>query len=428
MNQHESIIASYYCDVNADFGALFPPKAHGCIIYMYDPLVMRRGRGEGQAQGRTASWAKNLTRSTRRSLGMVELPRNEWLKIALIMVLVAACIFLTIWFHFVSDAGYVFPNLYYVPIILSCLWWDRKGLLLAAFLSAFLVISSAFSPGEQPLWDDMIRAGVFMLVAVVIAELSARRKELIGSLEERVRKRTEELQVRNEELDTFSRTVSHDLIGPLSTLHGYVEVAREAASDGESGLESESIEAIGALSMRLSHTVEELLEYARAGRQERESELINPSQAANEVVDELTGLISGKSIEVQVEEGLPDILVDEVKLKQVLSNLISNSIKHAAGDGSLLIDIGGYEKGDEAVFFVRDDGIGIEKGMHDEVFKEFERYSAGGETPGLGLGLSIVKRAVEGWGGRVWLESTPGEGATFFFTAPTLGVSPGHGT
>jgi signal transduction histidine kinase len=345
--------------------------------------------------------------------------RREWLKISLVFALVAVCIFLTIWFHYISDVGFVFPNLYYVPIILACLWWDRKGIALAVFLAAFLIVSSALSPGTQALWDDMVRAAVFLLIAAVIAELSARRKELIETLEERVRKRTAELRARNEELGTFSRTVSHDLIGPLSTLHGYVEVARDAASNGEIALEMESIDAISVLSMRMSHTIEELLDYAQAGRQGDTAEMVNPSDTAGEVIEDLAGLLSGKRVEVLVEERLPDVLVEEVKLKQVFSNLVTNAIKHAAGDGPLRIEIGGHKEGDTATLFVRDNGVGIKSEWQDEIFEDFKRLSDGGELPGLGLGLSIVKRAVEGWGGWVWLESTPGRGTTFFFTAPT---------
>jgi signal transduction histidine kinase len=344
--------------------------------------------------------------------------RREWLKAALVAALVGASIFLTIWFHYVGDEGFVFPNLYYVPIILACLWWDRWGIALAASMSAFLIVSSALSPGAQPLWDDLVRAAVFMLVAVVIGELSTRRKELINTLEERVRKRTAELQARNEELDIFSRTVSHDLIGSLSTLHGYVEVARESAASGDKPLELESIDAIGSLSLRISHSIDELLDYARAGRHEGAVEPVNPSRAAGEVVGDLGGLVCGRDIGIAVGEGLPDVLVEEVKLKQVFSNLVTNSIRHGAGNGPLRIEIGGYLEGDTAVLFVRDDGVGIERQWQDEVFKDFVRINSGEEAPGLGLGLSIVKRAVEGWGGRLWLASDPGEGTTLFFTAP----------
>lgn len=345
--------------------------------------------------------------------------RREWLKVTLVSILVAACLFVTIWFHYVSDVSYVFPNFFYIPIILACLWWDRKGVVLAAFLAVFLVLSSAFSPGEQPLWDDAVRAGIFLLIALVIAELSARRKELIDTLEEKVQTRTAELKERNEELETFSYAVSHDLTGSLATLHGYAEVARDIAAGKMPALEEESLEAIEAISSRMSHYIMELLEYARAGRHEGEVGLVSVYQAAAEVIEDLASLRSGKNVEVSIEDGLPDVRVEEVLLRQVLSNLVANSIKHGAGNGPLRIEIGWYKEGDADTFFVRDDGVGIDREQQEEVFKDFTRMDSGDKTPGLGLGLSIVKRAVEGWGGRVWLESSPGEGATFYFTVPT---------
>ena len=146
---------------------------------------------------------------------------------------------------------------------------------------------------------------------------------------------------------------------------------------------------------------------------------VSTSRAVGEVVEDLAGLISGKNVEVSVEDSLPDVQVEEVLLKQVFSNLIANSIKHGAANGSLHVEIGRYREDGADIFFVRDDGVGIEKEDQEEVFKAFKRMNRGDETPGLGLGLSIVKRTVEGWGGRVWLESSPGEGTTFYFTAPT---------
>ena len=344
--------------------------------------------------------------------------RWEWLKIGLVVALVGASAFLTIWYLFVSDVGFVFPNLFYFPVILSCLWWDRRGVAVAAFLALLLLVSSIASPGTDPVWDDAVRAGTLILIAVVVAELSARRKEITDTLEEKVSERTAQLQARNEELDAFSRTVSHDLVASLATLHGYVEVAKEAAAGDKHDLEMESLDAIGAISMRMAHDIRELLDYARAGRRVEEPEPVDPSHVAGMVVDDLASLLSGGSVEVVVEDGLPDVMVEEVKLKQVLSNLVSNAIRHGAGDKPLRVEIGGRRAGDGVILFVRDDGVGIEREYQDEIFEDFRRMSGGKGEPGLGLGLSIVRRAVEGWGGRVWLESAPGEGSTFYFTAP----------
>jgi len=342
---------------------------------------------------------------------------RKWLKVALVSFLVAVCIFVTLWFHYVSDISYVFPNFFYFPIILACLWWDRKGVLVAVFLSAFLVISSALSPGEQPLWDDVIRAGVFIVVAVVIAELSLRRKVLIANLEEKVEERTSALQASNEELDRFATSVSHDLVGPLATMRGYAEVGKEAISSGDSELEKESLDAIERMSGRVIHTIEDLLEYARSRNHDLKS-MVDTGVVTSEVIADLQGLMADKQIDVVIDEDMPRVQVETVKLRQVFTNLVGNAVKHATSGRPLLIEIGGYGEDEHVTLFVRDDGPGIEPNRQKMVFEEYAHLDEEELASGHGLGLSIVKHAVEGWGGKVWLESSPGEGTTFYFTVP----------
>jgi signal transduction histidine kinase len=139
---------------------------------------------------------------------------------------------------------------------------------------------------------------------------------------------------------------------------------------------------------------------------------------SKEVIEELSGIVADRDVEVLVQEDMPATLVDPVKFKQVISNLVGNAIKHAAPEQSLRVEIGGYEEPDTTVFFVRDDGLGIEYDRQKKVFEPFEHVENGNHIPGAGLGLSIVKRDVEGWGGIIWLESTPGKGTTFSFTIP----------
>jgi signal transduction histidine kinase len=109
--------------------------------------------------------------------------------------------------------------------------------------------------------------------------------------------------------------------------------------------------------------------------------------------------------------------VDQFKLRQVFGNLVNNAVKYVAGTQRPRIDVGTRAGSGEVIFYVRDNGPGLEPGALDEIFQPFKRFSTAG-TPGLGIGLSTVKRAVEGWGGRLWVESEPGNGATFYFTAP----------
>jgi signal transduction histidine kinase len=340
------------------------------------------------------------------------------IKAALMVILVCGSVFATVWFHYVQKTEVIFQSIFYIPIILGCLWYNRWGIILAGCFALLILILSFVSPAETPVWENAVRGSAYILTAVVVAELSVRRKALIASLEEKVEERTAELQASNEELDNFASTVSHDLVGPLATLQGFAGIAREAVSSGESELQMESLDAIDRLSMRVVHTVEGLLEHARSRKQDGLLLLVDTGTAASEVVSDLRGLMSGKEIDVAIVDDLPQVRVEAVKLKQVFTNLIGNAVKHAASGRPLLIEIGGYREGDLATLFVRDDGPGIESHQQEMIFEEFTQLSAGEQTPGLGLGLAIVKRAVEGWGGGVWLESSPGEGTTFYFTAP----------
>ncbi len=116
-------------------------------------------------------------------------------------------------------------------------------------------------------------------------------------------------------------------------------------------------------------------------------------------------------------KGIPAVLLDPARLKQVLSNLVGNAPKFLGDNPSPRVEVGGEREGGLVTVFVRDNGIGIPDLEQEAVFQPFMRLEAEC-SPGLGIGLSTVKRAVEAWGGEVWAESAPGEGSTFYFTAP----------
>ncbi|RJP34480.1 MAG: hypothetical protein C4536_02790 [Actinobacteria bacterium] len=340
------------------------------------------------------------------------------LKAALMIVLVSGSVFLTVWFHYVQKTEVIFQSIFYIPIILGCLWYDRAGIILALFFVLLVIIFTFISPAETPVWENAVRGSAYILTAVVVAELSARRKALIANLEVKVEERTAELKESNKELDGFASAVSHDLVGPLATLHGFAEIAKDAAASGKSDLEMESLDTIDRLSLRVIHTVEGLLEHARIRKGGGTLPIVDTGAVVRDVIADLRGPLRGRDIEVEIDDDLPGVQVEMVKLKQVFTNLIGNAVKHAASHKPLLVEVGGYAKSDMVTLYVRDDGPGIDAGQQEKVFREFTRLGTDEGTPGLGLGLAIVRRAVEGWGGRVWLESAPGEGATFYFTAP----------
>ncbi|MBN2026941.1 MAG: PAS domain S-box protein [Actinobacteria bacterium] len=234
------------------------------------------------------------------------------------------------------------------------------------------------------------------------------------------RKRIEkELRDRNEELEAFAHTISHDLLTPVSIVEGYAKAALEADAEGRTEAERECLEAIARGARRMSDLINSLLQYAQAGHMDFESRGVDPEEILMEVLMDLEEDIRCKGVEVSVQNELPCVKVDAVKLRQVLNNLIGNAIKHMGNILEPQVEVGMEVQGRTATFFVRDNGIGIPAELQEKIFEPFRHFSLAG-SQGLGIGLSTVKRAVAAWGGMVWVESQPGAGAAFFFTAPLV--------
>lgn len=231
------------------------------------------------------------------------------------------------------------------------------------------------------------------------------------------KKMEQELLARNQELDAFAYTVSHDLRTPLALIEGYAQLMR---AEDTTDLEKEGyLKSIIAAARRMNDLTESLLEYAQAGQPGGEIAPVDPVKVINEVLSDQAFALELENIEVRVEDGLPEILVDSLKLRQVFANLLSNAVKYIAEYAHPRIEIGAKKDMGTVTFHVHDNGPGIEPGLLEEVFQPFKRF--GGSTSyGKGIGLSTVKRAVEGWGGEVWVESSQGQGTTFFFTAPAV--------
>jgi PAS domain S-box-containing protein len=223
----------------------------------------------------------------------------------------------------------------------------------------------------------------------------------------------EELLARNRELDSFAHTVSHDLRTPLSLIEGYAQLMR--AEDATEEEKETYLKNIIAAARRMDELTESLLEYAQAGQPSGEATVVDAGEMIREVVVEHEAAMIEKGVDLHVDEPLPGVRVDSLKLRQVLANLLSNAIKHGGGGPSARIVIGAEENGETVTFHVRDNGPGIDLYLLDEIFIPFKKF---GSSSGLGIGLSTVKQAVESWGGKIWVESTSGEGTTFFFTAP----------
>ena len=226
-----------------------------------------------------------------------------------------------------------------------------------------------------------------------------------------------ELRDRNEELEAFAHTISHDLLTPVAIVEGYTKAALEADAEGRTQAERECLEAIARGARRMSDLINSLLQYAQAGHLDFESYSVDPEEVLMEVLMDLEEDTSNKGVTISADSKLPSLRVDAVKLRQVFANLIGNAVKHMGDNKEPSVEVGASVQGGTATVHVRDNGIGIPSELQKRIFEPFRHFSLAG-SPGLGIGLSTVKRAVTAWGGNVWVESQPGGGATFFFTAP----------
>jgi PAS domain S-box-containing protein len=232
------------------------------------------------------------------------------------------------------------------------------------------------------------------------------------------RKAAEEIMLAaNRELEAFAHTLSHDLRTPLATAFGY---ARMLENYKALNLDEDSREWLGEISRSLSYMdvmITSLLAYARAGLSGGDSTRVESSRVLEELLQSMKPALEERKLEIEVAEDLPAIQVDAVRLRQVLQNLLDNAIKYGAGTAARIY-IGARREGDLVTFHVRDNGTGIPAEKLQSIFDPFVSLKSGEASSGLGIGLSTVKRAVEGWGGAVWAESGRGEGTTFYFTAP----------
>jgi PAS domain S-box-containing protein len=226
-----------------------------------------------------------------------------------------------------------------------------------------------------------------------------------------------ELQEKNAELEQFTYTVSHDLKAPLITMRGFLGFLERDIQTGNTERIQNDVSRIAAATDKMQQLIYQLLDLSRVGR------IINPAKnvsfdvIVNDAVNIVAGQIATRGAHVNISPNLPIIHGDQVRLTQVLQNLIENAIKFMGDQPEPRIDVGqnGMENG-KPVFYVRDNGVGIPPEHHERIFGLFNKLDV--RADGTGIGLALVKRIVEVHGGNIWVQSEAGAGATFLFTLP----------
>ena len=258
------------------------------------------------------------------------------------------------------------------------------------------------------------------------AEIDAARA-LRGTVVDALLTRADELAVlnraleqSNRELDDFAYVASHDLKEPLRGIHNYAAMVSEdyagvpLDADGIARLDT-----IRRLTTRLDGLIDSLLEHARVNRLGLDLAPVDVGEALADALDRLGASIAARGAVVRVPRPLPVVMGDRERVVEVFANLVSNAVKY--GGGSPEVEVGYVDapdgEGTSPTFYVRDRGIGIEPRHHATVFRLFKRlHPRDAYGGGSGAGLTIVQKIVERHGGRIWLESAPGEGTTFYFT------------
>ena len=236
-------------------------------------------------------------------------------------------------------------------------------------------------------------------------------------LELRVRERTRDLEMANHDLEAFSYSVSHDLREPLRAVEGFCEMFRAEFAASVPAAGQKILERIWAGAGRMTRLVNDLLHFSRFGRQPLECARVPLREVVEQCVARLEESRDSRRPSVQIGE-LPDCFADRALLEQVLINLLSNAIKFSAGRDDPRIEVGTLRQGADIVYYVRDNGVGFDMRYADRLFGVFQRLHPQESFEGTGIGLSIVHRIITRHGGRVWADSRPGEGTTFYFSLP----------
>ncbi len=253
----------------------------------------------------------------------------------------------------------------------------------------------------------------------------------LGALEERTHGRIAELEAENAEAqrriseqERYTTLISHDLKIPLIAIHGFLGLLQQDAMAGDAARLRKDVERIQGLVGKMASLLDRLLELSRIGPEVESPQEVSLAELAREAVEMVASQIASRQVEVAISPNLPVVWGDRPRLLEVLQNLIANAVKFMGPQTAPRVEIGwevrdepAFDGTDDAgpIYFVRDNGIGIESHHQQTVFGLFERLDQAKE--GHGIGLALVQRIVEAHGGRVWVESEgAGEGSTFCFT------------
>ncbi len=238
-------------------------------------------------------------------------------------------------------------------------------------------------------------------------------------MEETLKKTLDELERSNKELEQFAYVASHDLQEPLRMVASYTQLLEMRYKDKLDSDANDFINYAVDGANRMQRLINDLLVYSRVGTRGKPFEPVDSQLALGQAIVNLEVLISENQT-IITNDDLPPLIADSTQLVQLFQNLVDNAIKFRS-DKTPYIHVSAKQEGNEWIFSVRDNGIGIDPQHKERIFVIFQRVHSREEYSGTGMGLAICKKIVERHGGRIWVDSKPGEGSTFYFTMPLRG-------
>ncbi len=249
---------------------------------------------------------------------------------------------------------------------------------------------------------------------MALKESEGKYKKLNIKLEQIVQERTNQLEITNKELESFSYSVSHDLRAPLRGIDGFSQALMEDFEDKLDNEGKDFLIRIRASTRRMGHLIDDLLKLSRLSRVKMQSEPVNLSILAEQILKKIIQLNPERDVEFTIT---PDLTVcgDPSLLEIMLENLLNNAWKFTGKKENTKIDFGTKNEDGKTVYFIRDNGVGFDMTYSNKLFGAFQRLHTTADFPGTGIGLATVQRIIHRHNGQIWAESKSGEGATFYF-------------
>jgi len=361
---------------------------------------------------------------------------NDNLKKKIVCTLILFCLFLIYYFHYIIKSDVVFTHLFYLPIVISAIWWKRTAIFIAVLLGLALIISQLFSGGGIAL-TDVLRALMFIFIAslasysldknkkyllkIVESEKLIEASKIIITKTEEVKSQNEELKKLNADKDRFIFILAHDLKSPFNSMLGFLELLSVNIRKYDIDEIEKQINIVNNAARNTFRLLEDLLMWVRtqSGKIPYKPQKLNFSDICMDIVAFLKPNASAKNITINhfVAEKIT-VFADINMLKTILRNLISNAIKFTNPGGR--IDIYTVKTQSNITISVSDNGVGIAPEILNKLFDISQTHTTKGtiNESGTGLGLFLCNEFVRKHGGKIRVESEVGKGSNFEFTLP----------